>query len=324
MEFKHATSMLFSNMGYIFKILVWVIICLLITAAIGAAIIIPIGNSFGAQADISEQLGNIEADISDFLHGDLSIYDAVVSVKGTVFALISALVGHTGAFVGLIFALIFLYLLYSFLIGLNYYPTAYMVNNLMSSNLRFGFASALAANFKNACKYSAAKTLICFPIDIITVGIIIGLGFGLSEIIGLFALPIVLAVGLVLFSLRATLFSSWLPRLLFHPDEKTFTAFSRSLYCVKRNFKAMFRSYMITFFISYSLMAALLIPTFGVIVIVMPSIYYFLLRALELIGYYKLHGMCFYTDEMTVINTVEYGYRKDNQDEDGEYIDINY
>ena len=40
-----------------------------------------------------------------------------------------------------------------------------------------------------------------------------------------------------------------------------------------------------------------------------------MLRAIELIGYYKTKGFSFYTDATTVINTVEYGFRAEQQTE---------
>ena len=53
--------------------------------------------------------------------------------------------------------------------------------------------------------------------------------------------------------------------------------------------------------------------------LVLPSMYYFMLRAIELIGYYKTKGFSFYTDATTVINTVEYGFRAEQQAEDFDY-----
>ena len=50
-----------------------------------------------------------------------------------------------------------------------------------------------------------------------------------------------------------------------------------------------------------------------------PSIDYFLFRAIELVGYYKFAGMSFYTDAANVVDTVEFGYRAENQrDSEGE------
>ena len=60
-------------------------------------------------------------------------------------------------------------------------------------------------------------------------------------------------------------------------------------------------------------MAGLSLPTFGLIVIVVPSLNYFIFRTIELVGYYKMNGLSFYTDAANVVDTVEFGYRAENQ-----------
>lgn len=301
-------------MGYILKILLWVFIAVFITALIGTAIITPISDAITAKTDVGNELVFIKDTVGDFLHEGNGIYDFILELKDGIVGLIKALATHTSAFVGLIFALIFLYLLYEFIIGLSFYPTAYVVDNLMSSNTRYGFASAMAANFKKACKFSFCKMLICIPIDAVILGVVIGVGYGLFLGIKMFALPFVLIIALLLCTLRTTLFSGWLPRLLHHPEEGIFTSFSRSITSVKLNFKGMFKAITITYFIAYCCVSSLTIPTFGVINLVIPSLYYFLLRTIELVGYYKQNSMRFYVDATNVINTVEYGYRTDNQE----------
>lgn len=73
------------------------------------------------------------------------------------------------------------------------------------------------------------------------------------------------------------------------------------------------QSYVVTFTIVYLLATAFAIPTGGLMSLILPSLYYFILRAIELIGYYKTKGLSFYTDATTVINTVEFGYRSEQQ-----------
>ena len=60
-------------------------------------------------------------------------------------------------------------------------------------------------------------------------------------------------------------------------------------------------------------MAGLSVPTFGLVIVVIPSLDYFLFRTIELVGYYKMTGMSFYTDAANVVDTVEFGYRAENQ-----------
>lgn len=319
MEFKYATSILFSNMGYILKILLWILLCVVLTAAIGAAIFIPTWNVAVANTDVMTGVNAIREAANLFMDGQTSIRTLLDSLASGFSAAVSSIASAPGIMTGIVFTVLFLYLLYSFLMGLSYYPVADIVNKLMSSNLRFGFASNMALNFKAACRFSGAKLLVALPMDVLFVLIIIGLGAGLYSLIKIFALPILLVVGIIMCALRSMMFSGWMPRALFHPGERPFTALTRSFPYVKRNFKGLFKAYLLTFSLSYLAVTGFGLPTFGVISLLVPAIYYFILRTVELVGYYKLKGLCFYTDASTVINTVEFGYRKDNQDIDDDY-----
>ena len=64
----------------------------------------------------------------------------------------------------LIISAIFLYALYSFLLSFSYYPTAYSVKQLMSSNMRIGLASSMALNFRQAVRFAACRISVAVPI----------------------------------------------------------------------------------------------------------------------------------------------------------------
>ena len=87
---------------------------------------------------------------------------------------------------------------------------------------------------------------------------------------------------------------------------------------MKRTSMGMFQGFIFVYIISFCLSAALALPTYGLILIAVPSIYYFTLRSIELIRYYKQKEYRFYTDSATVIDTTEYGYRKETQEENNE------
>ncbi len=316
MEFKYSISMLFSRMGYLFKVLVWVLICLVVVGAIGAGIMVPIVRAFSTNEEVATQLREVVSVVKDTIYARNNIFEAIVELTETMNALASELLENTGAFVGFVFAVLFVYMLYSFLIGIIFYPTSDMINKMMSSSMKFGLASSLAMNFKNAARYSFARCVITLPVDVVIILVLYGLFVGLFKGIGLFCLPIVLFISMVLISLRSTLFAGWLPRFLFNPKEKVLTSFYRSLAAVKANFRELFKAYAITTCLAYMLIVAFAIPTFGLILIIAPAMYYFMLRAIELVGYYKMNEMCFYIDDANVINTRAYGYRADNQNKD--------
>ncbi len=303
-------------MGYLFKVLVWVLICIIIAGGIGTGLMVPIVRAFRTNDEVATQLNEVVDVIKNMIFARSNIFEAINELVTTVNALASELLENTGAFVGFVFVSLFVYMLYSFLIGLIFYPTADIINKMMSSSMKFGLASSLAMNFKKAARYSFARCIITLPVDVVIILILYGLFVGLFKGIGLFCLPILLAISIVFISLRSTLFSGWMPRFIFNPKEKVLTSFYRSLTAVKLNFRELVKAFAITTCLTYMLIIGFAIPTFGLILIIVPAMYYFMLRAIELVGYYKMNEMCFYIDDANVINTRAYGYRADNQDKD--------
>lgn len=320
MEFKYSLSLLFSNMGFVLKILLWVVISALIVAAIGAAVLIPTINSLAVGGEVGDAYAVIASDISSLVDGQADIATFVRSIITDGKALIDAVLDSQGLLTALIFEAIGLYVLYVFLVGICIYPTAYAANQLMSSNMRIGLAASIAMHLKKAVRYSACNLTVSVPLNAVIVALICLIAFGLWDLIGFFALTLALAFGVFAFSAKSTLLGGWLPRLLFNPDEPVYTAFVRSLRGVKLNMKGLIKSFVITYFVTYLLVVTCALPTFGLVVLVVPSFNYFLLRLVELVGYYKMNGLSFYTDAITVVDTVEFGYRAENQADAGEIV----
>ena len=63
MELKHAVSFMIGNMGYLGKIFIWMLVCLLVVGALAAAIYIPAGNALENKAEILEEIDHIKEEI---------------------------------------------------------------------------------------------------------------------------------------------------------------------------------------------------------------------------------------------------------------------
>ena len=302
-------------MGHAAKIFLWIVISLVLSLAIGVAIILPIWNVLASSTDVSVYVNAIKDTLSTVWDGSNTVRGALAEMLHQVTDILGILAQNPGVTVGLVFAGIFIYAFYCFVFGLSYYTNADIINNLMASNMRYGFASNMALNFKKCCRYSGARLTITLPIDLLFGAIMMSILFGMFNKIGFFVVPILLVVGITICSLRATLLAGWLPRMIFHPEESVYTSFTRSLTYVKSNIGGLFKSYAVTFSIVYVIATTLAVPTGGLMSLILPSMYYFMLRAIELIGYYKTKGFSFYTDATTVINTVEYGFRAEQQTE---------
>ncbi len=320
MEFKYSMSIFFSHMGYIFKILAWVVISVLVTAAVGAAIFVPLAKVLASTTDAAMYVDQVFECARAILRGETTLRAAIGDALPLATAAVTAIGDNVGAAVGVTFGGIFVYMVYSFMIGISQYTVADIVNNIMSSNLRLPFATTLIVNLKKSCKYSIARVIVCLPVDLLIATIIMALLFGLFPTIGFFSLPIIVLFFICALSFRACALAGWLPRMLYHPEEKVYTNLTRSWTYVKHNFKGLIKAFVLIYSIIYLLFAAFALPTGGLMAIVLPSAYYFILRAIELVGHFKTHGNSFYTDGNTVIDTVEFGYRSSNQNRNSEDV----
>ncbi len=320
MEFKYSMSIFFSHMGYIFKILAWVVISVLVTAAIGAAIFVPLAGLLARTTDASVYVEAVFNCARNVLRGEITLRAAIGDALPLATEAVKAIGDNPGAATAVVLGGILLYCIYSFMIGVSQYTIAHIVNNIMSSNLRLPFATTLIVNLKKSCKYSISRVIVCLPVDLLIATIIMALLFGLFPTIGFFSLPIIVLFFILALSLRACALAGWLPRMLYHPEEKVYTNLTRSWTYVKHNFKGLIKAFVLTYTIIYLLFAAFALPTGGLMAIILPSAYYFILRAIELVGHFKTHGNSFYTDGNTVIDTVEFGYRSSNQNRESEDI----
>ena len=139
-------------MGYVLKILMWILISMIITAAVGAAILIPIWKALVSVTEVQTIVNGILNIMAEMWNGGLHLRVAIYDIVPKVIDLLKEISTQAGLATGLAFSVVFLYMLYSFIMGLSYYTIADIINKLMSANLRFGFASNMALNFKKCCK----------------------------------------------------------------------------------------------------------------------------------------------------------------------------
>lgn len=313
MEFKNSMSLLFSHPQYILKIFVYLLICVCIVAGISCAVIIPVYKHAMTYADVDAVFQPVWNTLNRYIEGNAGLRAVFNQFMNFVVEYFKMVYTHPlGVFASILIP-IGIYFLYSFLTGLVHYPMAYIVNNIMSSDMKMPLASSILMNIKVSAKFSAAKMVLLFPIDLGAIIVLGVIGIFLNRVIGLFIFPILIILFVVYVSCRSLLVSAWLPRMLYHPEERVFVAFKKSFPMLKRNRRSVMQAFLLLCAICFCIAVALALPTYGLISLALPSVYYFVLRAIELIGYYKVKGYKFYTDASTVIDTTEYGYRPETQ-----------
>jgi len=316
MEIKYSLSILFSNLGYIFKILLWLLFSVLISLAIGYAIVHPVWMKICMCTDASVYFNAIKSTLVAVFFNGVSFKSSLGSIVENIKNLLVEIYSQAGLATGLTFELIFINILFGLFFGLSFLPTSDIIDKFMTSNIRFGFASNFALNFKKSIVFSVEHCLFTLPINIINI-LIIGSAFlGLYPIILNPTIVVVLVLYIALTAFKNLLFAGWLPRVLYTQTEKIATSFSRSICSIKLNFKGLIKSFVLSAIIVCLFSSAFSSITCGLICLIIVPAYYFVIRAIELVSYFREKQFSFYTDSTNVINTIEFGYRKDNQDEE--------
>lgn len=112
-------------MGHAVKIFFWIVISLVLSLAIGAAIVLPIWNVIESTTEVASCMVAIKDGLSAVWNGGLSIRaaasDVLTNLRDGFVCIFSQNVGAT---LGLIFAAVFVYAFYCFVFGLSYYTNA--------------------------------------------------------------------------------------------------------------------------------------------------------------------------------------------------------
>lgn len=314
MEFKQSTSILFSNFGLVFKLLLYVLIVMLIFVSLSSAIVIPVFRQITARESMEILLNNTAEHIQNFLSSNQSIIETYDLLVIDFKAILNNFLSSEGTIAIVCVGMLLIYMLYKFLSALAFIPTSDILNNFMSSNLRYGFISNFAYNFRRSVKYSIWKVLITVPLDIVIVALLAVVFIGLWQIIKFFALPIILVLGIAMFSFKQTLFAGWIPRMLFNPDEKPLEALKKSYREMKDIRRSLFSAFTIVYFLYWAIIGTMTTATFGLMALITPSMNYVITRIVELVSYYKLKRLRFYTDANTVVDTVAVGIREEDQE----------
>jgi hypothetical protein len=317
MEYKQSISVAFSNFGLVFKLLFYFLIVSIIFVALASAIIIPTINQIRSNRDIELFVSDIKDDLQTFLKGNASIDETYYSLKDDVAGIVQSFFDSTNVVAFICIGIFLVYVIYRFLMTLSFLPTTDILNNFMTSNLKYGFMSNYTLNLRRSAAYSLAKVLISIPVDAVIMFLIGGSLIGLWEIINVFSLPFVFAAAVFLLGLRDAMFAGWLPRIIYHPEEKVWTALKNSVKETNDYRKTLIAAFCCETFLYFALSAAFALPTLGVMVVIALPTNYVMIRIIELVCFYKNNRMKFYTDANTVVDTVAVGLRENVQEKSG-------
>lgn len=312
MEFKHSLSIMFSHSGYILKIFSWYLIALLITIGIATGVFFGVAKKIDVNPQ--QEIQMVTQKVDDLAKGKTSIREFRIQIRDHAKEEVQKISKNPKHFAVFIFSAMFIYIIYTFLTGLAFYPISEISDKLMSSNLKSGFYGTLISNFGRSAAYSICKVTISLPLDLLIFTVMGSIFVGLYKAVKLFAIPLTSVIWLAVATVRSLVFAGWLPRWIHHPEENPYIAFARGLKYSLKNYRHYFKAYLTASIFIYLISTGAGLASFGLAILILPGLYYYLFRLIDLVGYYKQKGMSFYTDPSNVVNTLDYGYRMQDVD----------
>lgn len=304
MRFKHTVQVLIDNFRVTYKLLVYLLIVIVITMGISAAIVVPFFNRLSGV----EYYENIMATLSDLinglLHGNLGELAPLETYFNTISQNFSGLINYLGDhpadLVLSSLGLIFVALLSRFFIGLGNYAACALINDKMAMQANSPFAATLIKNLGKASLYSVIYTPISFVYDvvcIIVLYLILSATLGILNILGIFLFFVFMVL---LTGVKMLFTTDWLPAIICGKKSVT----GGLAYAITRKSGNSLSVY--SFFASSAVAILALnvlaaIGTFGAALIITIPLSYLYLLCYELVNYCDSNEIKYFTDKRTIV-----------------------
>lgn len=302
MEFKHAFHVFVDNFPTTYKLLVYRLIIIAITVALGCAVVIPTMNNILGTAQyeqlsttFTELWGDIIALNTEKLHDGL---EAVLEAFRSFRHLIEDkawLVGVAGACLAVI------YFIYKFLAGVGDYVTGALVNDRMAMHAKSYFTVTFFKNIKQALLYSIIYAPIAFAYDIVCVTLIWAIIFvGLSFVPVLVKIFLIAVLITIFSAVKFTFTADWLPSLI-HAKSTHRNAIAYTFSRKGKNTGSVFSNALVLKLTVFALNVAAALFTFGAgLLITMPATALVQI-CFWFVNYFDCNKLKYFVDEYTVI-----------------------
>lgn len=288
-----------SNFSKVWKVLLYNLISIIFIGGLTTAILLPIIEELSSAGLFSNLLSFFEKSLFNFSIANLGkdLFNIVQGFINTILALSSAL--QIRFFVGGGF----IFLLSTVILGLKDLPITEEINKFMSSNSKIGFMTFYISKIGKNILLELTKLLIKIPfyVAVLIGGYYILSLFTLTNFVSLFAPFILIVFFVLMFALKNTLISGWLPAMAVR-DVNVCNGFKFGFKAMShRFFRTLSSLTMINFILIISnVIIFLLTGGAGLIISIPASTTYILI--FNCVMYYGSMGMRYYVDLDTILS----------------------
>lgn len=294
MMFKNSVRLLMANFATVWKLILYYIIIIGITIGLFAPFFSVLGSAFNSAGEL-EELGRL------LMNFNISI--GFIGFLTEINVIILSLIGSfLTLFTSNVWVAIYLFAIIGYIIptlfGLADLAVGQTLFGYMSSLTKYSFTGSYARMLGKSIRFQLVKNLVYLPFNMLILTVFT-LTLKLTAVGGImvYFLPVVVILPmLILFTLKRTLFSGWMPAIVVY-NCNIFVALGKGMQAVFKRF-----------FMGFSTALSMIIIVFGVsyifgsyallviIPLAMVSLYIF-----EMVMFYTGQGMRFYVDIDTII-----------------------
>ncbi len=295
MPIKNSFSVLMCNFKLVAKIFLFILIVLVIVAAIVMSIMAPVLEGYFDQLQSEMPITPEEA-----------IKHPVESMK-VLLEYFSQFIKENSAFVSMRMLYLVLAIVISrIVIMLPVFPVTKILHEKMTSGFDVGLVNAFVSTLVQNLLFSLVFSIVVAVIDIfITVAVVL-LATELFRAFGLITLPISLLIAMLVFSFRILVVSQWLPEYFNKQPKNVFLALGDGIKNAFRQFSKNYLCCFATLVIYFTLIVCTLLPTMGLVPILLVPTIMVTHSAMCLILNYTYHQHKYFTDNgVTVYNPIK-------------------
>lgn len=297
---SETTKVFIRNSGLVWKILAYLLGCILIVGGIAIASCYFLFDKL-ADAGFFAKLGALFND-SVF---NVRLDEIFSAASGVMVSLGEIIAENIDTLVPLVILFVLIVSIgLSFFTGLCELAISDYLYSNMASNSRLSFGSCFIKNLGKSAKLQLTKLLIVLPIDLLITAAIVGilLLFTVNNAVLTFITPFLLVLALiVLVSLRQTLFCMWAPCMVVH-NRSVFGALKESFICMSKNFGTILSCQLVMnlIYVGVNIAACLFTASVGLLLTIPATMLFSL--TLGQVAYFSTNGLKFYIDENEIVS----------------------
>lgn len=291
MRFRNSVRLLMENFKNVYKILVYKLVILVVTAALTSALLLPGLMEILESAEMTAFVEDIREFVRALIGGNSEFLAGFQEqFKVTVAALAKLLDSMMSRIVWSLVGVAVVYLLGRFMDTLGYFSIGSILNDRMGTYAETPFAAAYIRNLGRASLYSIVYVPVVFLFDVIVIALCWFLFFYLFSFLNVFLSLFFSMTFIVLCqALKLTLTSMWLPAMA-SDNMSVGQAMRFGRKSQKKQWNKVYSTYIVTVYVVIILNVVAAVCTFGSALLVTVPASYFLFICEQFVNYYTVQG----------------------------------